>query len=296
MLSLTMLLRQLHNNHTNFRYPYELLSLLVKLFALGIFSTEKGSKAWFELILVAGALCASGYLIWWQIPLLLLSIFLGTLAAGMFSVLCPQYLSENQSVQVDSQVSKTLSIISRFNAIQLENLSELELAARIKTIQKAIRILESHPEILKEASGFLSTLEVLETSRDFALAKSEYLREKSEALRIQSKLIEKERQRRTREDRIRKQQKVEEQQNKLEAIRKEEGFTGGCPPDNRDTEPTCPLGYPVKVTLHGTEDGYDGIIWSASHGKYLTIKPRWCYKSVEEALQEKRYRFREPKR
>jgi hypothetical protein len=48
------------------------------------------------------------------------------------------------------------------------------------------------------------------------------------------------------------------------------------------------------VTLNGTEDGYDGIIWKISDGEYSKIRTRWCYASVEEALKERGDRFRRP--
>ena len=60
----------------------------------------------------------------------------------------------------------------------------------------------------------------------------------------------------------------------------------------------CPQGYSVKVTKHGTSDGYDGIIWHLRDGKrYLKVEPAWCFRSIEEAEAEAfrgKYRFRRP--
>ncbi len=99
-------------------HPIYLLGgeILIKLFTLGIFSVESGAKAYFKIILVTAALCASGYILWWQIPLLLVTtIISGTLAAGMFSVLAPQYLSGPNSIEPDKLILKSLKKISEDN-------------------------------------------------------------------------------------------------------------------------------------------------------------------------------------
>ena len=53
-------------SQTSTIHPIYLLSETpIKLFTLGIFSVESGAKAYFELILVIAALCASGYILLW---------------------------------------------------------------------------------------------------------------------------------------------------------------------------------------------------------------------------------------
>lgn len=312
-----------------------LLEILVKLFTLGIFSVEEGAKAWFELVLVTAALCASGYILWWQIPLLIAAIILATLAAGMFSVLAPQYL-EVGNLEVSKQVAETLQAISEHNLNEISTLSGNRLEQRLEQLYKAKQIFENNPEIVEQISGLQSVFNTINQTHHIAdkklatqheafarrqrqIEELEKQRRESEEKRQQEEnerkrkeweadqlRLKREAELKAQQERLRQVAREEEEQEKAERKRRwkawlneerrREKFTGGCPPDNQYEPPRCRPGYEVKVTLNKTEDGFDGIIWKPSDAKYNTVIPKWCYPSVHEAEAERgQYRFRRPR-
>lgn len=295
----------------SFQPIYLLVEVLIELFTLGIFSVESGAKAYFELVFVIAVLCASGYILWWQIPLLLATIIFGTLAAGMFSVLAPQYLLGPNSIESDELILKSLKKISEYNLEQISNLSGQALEERLICFYKAQKILEDHPNLASNIAELDKVLDNIKQSRYTATEKIEveikeeaYRRKQSEDLEKQYKANES-RQRKEQEDRdkgiqeayqekIRHEAKFkaqqEEQRKEAEAAkirenneqkriwnewlndqRMREDFTGGCPPDNQYDPPRCRPGYPIKVTLEKKKDGFDGIIWQPSDKKYNSI-------------------------
>jgi len=274
---------------------YSLLEFLVQLFTLGIFSVEGGVKAWFELVLITAALCASGYILWWQIPLLIAAIILGTLAAGIFSVLLPQYL-EVGNLEADKQITLALQTISEYNLQEISALSGSRLEQRLEKLYKARQILEGNKKIVEQISQLQIVLDNVNQARHIATEKvviqrETYIREQKEI-----------------KERARRQEEAEEKRKREEAEKKKiwitwlnqqrrnQQFTGGCPPDDQCNPPQCRPGYPIKVTLDKKEDGFDGIIWEPSDKKYKSITPKWCYTSVEEAEAESgKYKFRRPK-
>lgn len=327
--------RNLVSQITILKPIYLLLEVLVRLFTLGIFSVEGGAKAWFEVILVTAALCASGYILWWQIPLLIAAIILATLAAGMFSVLAPQYL-EVEKFQADKQISSALLTMSKYNLNEIYTLSGGRLEERLEQLHKAQKILEKNPKIVEQISELQLALTNINQSEHFAseklvIQRETYARQQQELQELEKKRKEAEERKRQEEadlrrqewrayqERLRRDAELKAQQEKLrqEAKEKEkqeasdrerarlnwlyeqrrrENFTGGCPPDNRFDPPRCRPGYPVKVTLNKKEDGFDGIIWKPSDAEYDSVTPKWCYRSVPEAEAERgKYRFRRPK-
>ena len=263
---------------------------LIKLFTLGIFSVESGAKAYFELILVIAALCASGYILLWQIPLLLVTIIFGTLAAGMFSVLAPQYLSGPNSIEPDKLILKSLKKISEENLEKTSQLSGQALKDRLICFHRAQKILENHSNLASYIMELDQVLDNIKQSYDEATEKIEieeesYRRKQSEELEKQREASEA-RRRKEEEDRDRKIQEAhqeemrqaaepksqQEKQRKadlaekekeeedyeqkrrwrewLEEQRRQKNFTGGCPPDNDYDPPRCRPNYPIKVTLN----------------------------------------------
>ena len=250
--------------------PHLWLELLVKLFAIGIFSVEGGAKAWFELILVSAALCASGYILWWQIPLLILAIILGTLAAGVFSLLAPKYM-EAKDLTATHQIASTLKTLSEYNLKEISSLSEDDLEQRLEQIYKAQQILEKNPKLVEQLSELQSALRNINQSHNIASAEIKNINQVKEKKKKEAELKRKE---------------------------TESEFTGGCPPDYRYSPPRCREGYPIKVIKDKKLDGADGIIWKPSDTEYKKkVKNIFrCYKSVEEAEKEcGKYRFRRPK-
>ena len=318
------------------RPDYLLGEILIKLFTLGIFSVESGAKAYFELILIIATLCASGYILWWHIPLLLATIIFGTLAAGMFSVLAPQYLLGPNSIEADKLILKSLKKISEDNLKEISKLSGQALKERLICFCKAQKILEDYSNLASNIAELDKVLDNIKQSRYTATEKIEveikeeaYRRKQSEDLEKQYKANES-RQRKEQEDRdkgiqeayqekIRHEAKFKAQQEErrkeaqaakikenneqkriwnewLNDQRMREDFTGGCPPDNQYDPPQCRPGYPIKVTIAKKKDGFDGIIWQPSDGKYdSVVNFKWCYESVREAKNERgKYRFRRP--
>lgn len=259
-----------------------LIEILIRLFTLGIFSVEGGAKAWFELVLVIGALSASGYLLWWEIPLLFAAIILGTLAAGMFSVLLPQYMEVN-NVNSSRQVALgipaiSLEVISRHNLNQLSTLSNAKMQKRLEEIYRAKLIIESNLKAFEGNSKLQLTFDNINQSYEIAERLESRRRE------VENQKIKEE---------VERKRKWEAW---LKTERVKEGFTGGCPPDGQYDPPRCRDGYPVKVTLNKKEDGFSGIIWKPSDKEYNSVIPKWCYSSVQEAESERgKYRFRRPK-
>lgn len=290
---------------------YLLGEVLIKLFTLGVFSVESGAKAYFELVLVIAVLCACGYILWWQIPLLLATIIFGTLAAGMFSVLAPQYLLGPNSMEADKFILNSLKKISEDNLKEISKLSGQALEERLICFYKAQKILEDHSNLASNIAELDKILDNIKQSRYTATERIEieikeeaYRRKQSEDLEKQHKANES-RQRKEQEDRdkeiqeayqekMRHEAKVEAQQEKkrkeaqatkikenseqkriwnewLNDQRMREDFTGGCPPDHQYDSPRCRPGYPVKVTIAKKEDGFDGIIWQPSDKKYDSV-------------------------
>lgn len=274
---------------------YSLLEFLVQLFTLGIFSVKGGVKAWFELVLVTAALCASGYILWWQIPFLIAAIILGTLAAGMFSVLLPEYL-EVSNLEADKQITLALQTISEYNLKGISALSDSKLEQRLEKLYKARQILEGNPKIVEQISKLQLVLDNVNQAHHIATEKVVVQRETH--TREQKEIRERARQHKEAEEK-RKQEEAKQKKiwiTWLNQQRRNQQFTGGCPPDDRYNPPQCRSGYEVKVTLDKKEDGFDGIIWKPSDKKYASITPRWCYASVEEAEAESgKYKFRRPK-
>jgi len=269
-----------------------LLELIIKLFTIGIFSVEGGAKAWFEIILVSAALCASGYLLWWQIPLLIIAIILGTFAAGMFSLLAPYYKGAG-SLTANHQIALAIKIMSEQNFGKISTLSGDELEQRLKQIYEAQRILEKHPKLAGQLVSLQSASNNINQTRDVAFRRAEVFR------RAKEKKKQEEADLRKKEQEIYEKNlnKKSEREKWLNEQRRINQFTGGCPPDNRYSPPRCRTGYPIKVTLEldREKDGFDGIIWEPKDKKYQTITPQWCYQSIEEAENESgRYRFRLP--
>ncbi|MBD2095308.1 hypothetical protein H6F90_09070 [Trichocoleus sp. FACHB-591] len=308
---------------------YLLLEILVRLFTLGIFSVQGGAKAWFELILVTAALCASGYILWWQVPLLIAAIILATLAAGMFSILAPQYTEAENFA--NKRISTALQTISEYNLNEISTLSGSRLEQRLEQLHKAQRVFENNPKLVEQISELQSVL--ININQADHVATERVVVQREAYARQQRKLQELEKQRKEAEERReqaeadqkRQEWKVYQEKLKREAKlktqhealrqaaknkesqaaaereawlyeqRKRENFTGGCPPDDRFDPPRCRPGYLIKVTLNKKEDGYDGIIWKPSDKEYDSIVPKWCYSSVQEAANERgRYRFRRP--
>lgn len=143
--------------------PSLLIGLLTRLFAVGIFSTEGGAKAWFELTLVTAALCACGYILWWQVPLIIIAILLGTLAAGMISVLAPEYVETTQLTGSKS-FSASLKAVSGYNLEKVSNLTGNELIEHLEVINKARAIFSAHPDIADRISDFQEVLTNIEQS------------------------------------------------------------------------------------------------------------------------------------
>jgi hypothetical protein len=268
---------------------YEIIELLTKLFTIGIFSVQGGAKAWFELILVIAVLFACGYLAWWELSFLILAMILGTLAAGIFAIIAPQYVNY-QDVEAQNQFSATQLTIDLLNKISINKVGEVNLLSgqnlleHLIKLEKALEVFRKYPDLLENLSKLNETLNNINEELSFARDKAQ-VEEKARTQKEQQ------------EADLRKQRHEAEQerQRQLTQKRREFGFAGGCPPDDSYDPPRCPANYTIKVTLNGTTDGYDGIIWKPEDGEYSGITPVWCFESLEEARKETSRKIRRPK-
>lgn len=268
-----------------------LLEPLVKLFTIGIFSVEDGLKAWFELILVTTAICASGYLLWWQVPLLMIVVVLSPIAAGLFSLLAPVYMN-SENFTTSNQFASTIQFISKHNLKDISSLSGDKLEERLKQIHEVQKIFDKNPKLVEQISRLQSALDNINQTRDLAVTKVSHYkkvkeRQKHEEVELKRKQWE------YHQEGLKKVAELKARQDKwLNEERKNAQYTGGCPPING----RCRDGYPIKVTLNKKEDGFDGIIWKPSDTEYEGIEPKWCYETVESAERERgKYKFRRPK-
>ena len=131
------------NNLPQISLEQWLIKILIELFAVGIFSVKGGGKAWFELILVSAALCACGYILWWQVPFLILAVILGTVAAGMIHLLRPLFPIP-KNITENNLIVFPLQWISNYNLNEISNLSVDQLEQRLKSFSKAQQIFESN--------------------------------------------------------------------------------------------------------------------------------------------------------
>ncbi|MGB3208841.1 MAG: hypothetical protein WBB28_27945 [Crinalium sp.] len=244
------------------RLQFHILQVLTELFTLGIFSVQGGAKAWFELLLVTATLFACGYLAWWQLIFILIALILGTLAAGIFSIIAPQYVSnKNDEVHGNKSIATLFAtnLIVKFsqNKVQeVDELSEKGLVKHLEKLEVALEIFTKYPDLVEVLPEI--AIAVNNTNQGIIYSK--------------------------------------QKQDRLNQQRIDKGFTGGCPPEDRYDPPRCPHGYPIKVTLNKPDKLYHGIIWIPTDTEYKRIKPEWCFESVQEALNERgKYRFRRPK-
>lgn len=295
--------------------PYQPLDLFTRLLTVGIFSTTGGAKAWFELFLVIATLASCGYLIWWQAIFLIFILIFGTLAAGLLTVVYPQILTTEQFTSGGVAVS-TLDKISRDKIQEATHLSGDALTKHKDTLLKAAKILQEHPTLLEDLTQLKTVFQNIEKDCGATQAKIQIEEEEARKIENRRRVAEQERrrqeaelERRRQEAERKQQQQLAEQATKTQDVerralerlqqrRREVGFSGGHPPLNFNSVLGCHPDYPIKVTLNGTDDGYDGIIWCPSDGQryHNVVNPKWCFRSVQEALADRgNYRLRRPK-
>jgi signal transduction histidine kinase len=268
----------------------EFLTVLIELFTIGIFSVQGGAKAWFELILLIAVLFACGYLAWWELSFLILAIILGTLAAGIFAIIAPQYVNYQNLEAQQNKFSATQLTIYLLNKISVNKVGEvnllsgLDLSEYLIKLEKALEIFRKYPDLLEKLSELNEIFNNIDKELSFARDKAQ----KEQQARAQKEQQEAD---------LHKQRQEAEQQQQRQLIekRREFGFAGGFPPDDSYDPPICPANYTIKVTLYGTDDGYDGIIWKPEDGKKYDVKPVWCFESVTEAEKETNKKLRRPK-
>jgi len=276
---------------TQISLHYLLIEILIRLFTLGIFSVEGGIKAWFELLLVSAALCACGYILWWQIPFLIIVIILGPIALGMFSVIVPIYTKktpETPFISPKNPVITILKYISNYNLHSTSNFSADQLQQYLEKTYKAEQIFKRHPKLIEQIPEIQSIVRNIETDINITSNKLEVYRQKEEnRKKEEAELNRKEYE--AKQERLKKEALTKAARKSwLDEQRRINKFTHGCPPDDEDGELICREPYPVKVGSKRTKDGYDGIIWEPCKGKYKEVIPLWCYQSVSEAQKEKK--------
>ncbi|AFY40023.1 hypothetical protein Lepto7376_3867 [[Leptolyngbya] sp. PCC 7376] len=246
-----------------------LFELITELFALGIFSVEEGPKAWFELILVTAALCGACSMVWWQTVFVLLSIFLATLAAGMFSVLSPQYLKANNQ-GVDQQIVSKLNKISQKTLKEIPKLSETEANIRLKKLAKFNKKISSYQNLVDLIPEIQDTFDNLEVAY-------EDIREKVDKY---EELREEERKKREKEER--------DYWKYVYSERSKKNLEFGVPP-NRSNQ--CPWDFPIRATANLNNFDARGIYYFGD--ERIGVDVYWCFADEDEARASN---FRRPKK
>ncbi|MBW4546324.1 MAG: hypothetical protein KME25_18040 [Symplocastrum torsivum CPER-KK1] len=248
---------------------FSIIEVLLKLFTIGIHSSEEGPKAWFETFAVTATLMACGYLAWYYGIFIILSLIFGAIAAGMFVFLAPAYTIQN-NIATKPAVN-TLKTISRIKTERVNSLTGNELieekARQIKAINE---LAQNFPHLIQE---YPELGKIFETIRQGAAEAS-----------VKSDIEEQERTRQKQQE----QRQREERERTLNELRARAGEPSGYPPDpNNPKHP--PPGYPIKVTKNLTNESHKGIYYRQDDYDYWDYNADWWFES-EAHVPKHKYR------
>lgn len=282
---------------------FSIIELLIKLFTIGIHTSEEGSRAWFETLAVTATLMACGYLVWYQAIFIILALILGAIAAGMFVFLAPTYTVQN-NIATKSAIN-TLKIISKVNTEKINSITGNELIEERNRQIKAINELaQKFPHLIQE---YPALGEIFETIRQGATeASNKADGEKRERIRREQ---EEQRQREEREQTlneqrarakqewIRREQEKQKQQEKrertLNELRARAGEPSGHPPDPNNPKLSPSPDYPIKVTKNSPDKQHKGIYYTPDDYDYLKYNADWWFESEAHVPKHK---YRRPRR
>ena len=276
---------------------FSIIELLIKLFTIGIHSSEEGPKAWFETLAVTATLMACGYLVWYQGIFIILTLIFGAIAAGMFVFLAPAYTIQNNIAT--KPAINTLKTISRIKTERVNSLTGNKLIEEKNRQIKAINELtQNFPSLIQdypELGEIFETIRqgAIEASNKADIEKQERICREQEAQKQREETERKlnEQKARAEQEWIRQQQEQQRQQQKrertLNELRARAREPSGYPPDpNNPKHP--PPGYPIKVTKNNPPPPYEGIYYRPDDYDYWDYNADWWFES--EAHVPKKYR------
>lgn len=277
---------------------FSIIELLIKLFTIGIHSSEEGPKAWFETLAVTATLMACGYLVWYQGIFIILTLIFGAIAAGMFVFLAPAYTIQNNIAT--KPAINTLKTISRIKTERVNSLTGNKLIEEKNRQIKAINELtQNFPSLIQdypELGEIFETIRqgAIEASNKADIEKQERIRREQEAQKQQEETERKlnEQKARADQDWIHQKQEQQRQQEKreqtLNELRARAGESSGHPPDPKNPKHPPP-GYPIKVTKNLTKERYKGIYYRPDDYDYWDYDAAWWFES-EAHVPKHKYR------
>jgi hypothetical protein len=277
---------------------FSIIELLIKLFTIGIHSSEEGPKAWFETFAVTATLMACGYLAWYYGIFIILSLIFGAIAAGMFVFLAPAYTIQN-NIATKPAVN-TLKTISRIKTERVNSLTGNELIEEKARQTKAINELaQNFPHLIQEYPELGEIFETIRQGAAEASVKSDIEEQERTRREQEEKKQREEAERKLNEQKARaeqewirqkqqKQRQREEQERTLNELRARAGEPSGYPPDpNNPKHP--PPGYPIKVTKNLTNESHKGIYYRQDDYDYWDYNADWWFES-EAHVPKHKYR------
>ena len=252
---------------------FSIIVLPIKLFTIGIHSSEQGPKAWFEMFAVTATLMACGYLAWYQGIFIILALIFGGIAAGMFVFLAPAYTIQNNIAT--KPAINTLKTISRIKTQRVNYLTQNKLVdeknCQIKAFNKLTKKFSKAIEEYPELGEIFETIRqgATEASNKADIEKQEHIYREQE-----------------------EQKQQEEHERTLNELRAIAGEPSGHPPDpNNPKYP--PRGYPIKVTKNLTKEQHKGIYYRPDDYDYLDYDAAWWFESESHVPKHK---YRRPHR
>ncbi|MEP0753066.1 hypothetical protein NDA03_12680 [Trichocoleus sp. Lan] len=277
---------------------FAIIELLIKLFTIGIHSSEEGPKAWFETLAVTATLMACGYLLWYQGILIILALIFGAMAAGMFVFLAPAYTIQNNiATKTAVNALKTVSIIKKE---RINHLTGNKLIKETNCQVKAINELKQNfPNLIQEFPEFAQIFETITQGAKEGSKKADVEKQKrasreqeEQKQRVEAERKLNEQRTRSKKEWTRREQEEQRQQEVRERTlndqRARAGEFSGHPPDpNNPKHP--PLGYPIKVTKNLTKERYKGIYYRPNDYDYWDYDAAWWFES-EAHVPKHKYR------
>ncbi len=246
-----------------------IIDLTIKLFTIGIHSSEQGPKAWFETFAVTATLMACGYLAWYEGIFIILTLIFGGIAAGMFVFLAPAYTIQNNIAT--KQAINALKNISRIKTQRVNYLTQNKLIdeknRQIKALNKLTKNFSNSIQEYPELGEIFETIRqgVTEASNKADIEKQERIYREQE-----------------------EQKQREERERTLNDLRAISGEPSGHPPDPNNLKHP-PRGYPIKVTKNLTNEHYKGIYYRPDDYDYWDYDAAWWFES-ESHVPKHKYR------
>jgi hypothetical protein len=273
-----------------------IIELLIKLFTIGIHSSEEGPKAWFETLAVTATLMACGYLLWYQGILIIFALIFGAIAAGMFVFLAPAYTVQN-NIATKPAVN-ALKTVAKIKKERISFLTGNKLIKETKCQIKAVNELaQNFPNLIQEYPELAQIFETItqgakegSEKADSEKQKRTHREQEEQKQRVEAERKLNEQRTRAKQERTRREQEEQRQQEERERTLNEKraraGELSGHPPDPNNLKHPPP-GYPIKVTKNLTKESYKGIYYRPDDSDYWGYDAAWWFESEAHVPKDK---------